>query len=193
MRDVWDALPGGSILVVGQRVFVRRADLFAQWWEMRLFASCRPFPSCYFPTLAGVLRLQSAYMYVYVCRSSYGLMSDQPLSTSNARLRPAQRVADRLGRVVSPAGRVGLRSTVLQHSNRAETECHVLKERAICRQEIWAVELGRDARWWRRTGPDWRRRARSCRLFVRFQSLEVRRDVRVSAGLVCMLGKRGSM
>lgn len=37
------------------------------------------------------------------------------------------------------------------------------RARAIRRQELGAVELGRDARCWRRAGPDWRRRrARSC-------------------------------
>lgn len=72
--------------LVGQRAFVRREGLFAQSWGMRLFASCRPFLSCYYPTLAVVFRLRSAYMYVYVCPSSHNLMSDRPLSTSKARL-----------------------------------------------------------------------------------------------------------
>lgn len=90
-----------------------------------------------------------------------------------------------LARVVSPAGRVGLHSIV----SRRYFQDQMPRPRAggIRRQEIRAVELGRDARCWRRTGPDWRRAARRCSLFVRIQSLGVRRDVRVSAGLVCML------
>lgn len=167
----------------GGRAFVVRI-VYSWWREMRLFACCRP-------PLPAIFLLLSPYC-VCVCAgvymSSHSLVRDGPPLNVLRQPHPAQRFADRLARVVSPTGRSRYLSV-----DRGAAICSPLnatsKTTAIRRQQIRAVELGRDAQCCWRTIPDWRRAARSCSLFVRDQSLGVRRDVCVvSASLVRILG-----